>query len=137
MTEEYRGTAATCTDHEGTLCSPDVVNEFVGLVGEADGVGVPLNLQALQPTAVLGEGLHDLVHVHPTLHLQEPSVGRAQHAHPETATHAASLTGCSVSLDKDAHPETATHAASLGEYHVTRTHTLKQPPTLRHWVSTT
>ena len=116
MTEEYRGTAATCTDHEGTLCSPDVVNELVGLVGEADGVGVPLDLQALQPTAVLGEGLHDLVHVHPTLHLQEPSVGRAQHAHSETAT----------------------HAASLGVvYHVTRTHTLKQPHMLRHWVCIT
>ena len=58
---------------------PDVVDELVGLVGEAEGVRVPLHLQTLQPAALLGEGLHDLVHVHTALHLQEPAVGRTQH----------------------------------------------------------
>ena len=92
-----------------------MVNELVGFVGEADGVRVPLDLQALQPVAVLSEGLHDLIHVHPALHLQEPPVGRAQHTHPETAANSIGLRQRDVTIFYTC-PE-----------RVSRARTLKQP----------
>ena len=62
---------------QGPRIVPYMINKLVTLVTEADGVGVPLDLQPGHLGAFLGEGLHYLVHMNPGLHLEEPSIGGA------------------------------------------------------------
>ena len=53
-----------------------MVDELAAVVRVADGVRVPLDLEAFQLGAVLREADDDLVYVDACAHAQEPSAGR-------------------------------------------------------------
>ena len=63
---------------------PHLVDELAAVLGKADRVRIPLDLDALQTMTVLRKLDDDLVDVHLGRHAQEPAIRRADHQVPVT-----------------------------------------------------